>query len=319
MIYTVTLNPAIDKTVIIDGFAINKVNRISSVQLDPGGKGINVSKMVKNLQGKSIAIMISGGYNGQKLIEMLDEADIVFKSMPCKGETRVNVKIVDSKNGTFTDINEKGPTVTTKNLEAIHNYLEEKLNENDILVLAGSIPQGVPIDIYKTWSDVARSKGAKVILDADSEALSKGIEGKPFMIKPNQDELERYFGISFVDDSAMVGYAKRLIEKGLEYIVVSQGSKGCMLISKESAIKLAPINVQVRSTVGAGDSMVGAIATGLEEAFENKTEINFDTMRSIVAYGVAASSASIEKEGTIMGTRKRMNELHEGMARVSEG
>lgn len=310
MIYTITLNPAIDKAVVIDNFALDQVNRVSKMQLDPGGKGINVSKMVKNLHGESTAIMIAGGYNGKSLETMLDAIDISYKTIPCKGETRINVKVFDPTKMTFTDINEKGPEITTVNIEAIDRYLEEVLRVKDILVLAGSLPTGAPIDIYQRWCNVARLRGAKVILDAEGEALRQGVKGQPFMIKPNQEELESFFEVKFTKDEHVIYYAKRIIEMGVEYVIVSQGAEGVMLIAKNWEAKINGLKVKVKSTVGAGDSMVAAIAYKLVEIFTEKRSLTEATMREIVAYGVAASSASIEQEGSIMGQAKRINELY---------
>lgn len=311
MIYTITLNPAIDKAVTIDNFRVDEVNRVKTIQLDPGGKGINVSKMVKQLHGRSVAVMVTAGANGGLLQTMLRNENVVFKAIDCPGETRVNLKVFDPEKKTFTDINEPGPKVEAASIEAIDMYLKDVLRKNDIVTLSGSLPEGVAKDIYKHWCEVASVKGAKVILDADREALVKGLEGKPYMIKPNQDELEAYFGVTFSDDENMVQYTRTLIEKGIKIIVVSQGEEGCMLVTKDNVAKISPIDVTVKSTVGAGDSMVAGIAHGLEAAFEDGELLDFEKMIEIVTYGVASSSASIERAGTIMGEVERVNELYE--------
>lgn len=315
MIYTITLNPAIDKMVLVDDFGVDKVNRVTKVQQDPGGKGINVSKMVHNLEGSSIAVMIAGGHAGGLLKEMLDEIGIQAKVFECDGETRTNIKVCDIKNGTFTDINEPGPQVDVRLMKVLDDYLNQVLEAGDIVSLSGSLPKGVPDDIYQRWSNIARIKGAKVILDADGEILKKGIKGKPFMIKPNKEELERCFDLHFNKDEHIVYYARRIIEMGVSYVVVSQGEDGCLLISKEHNAKIRPLRVQVKSTVGAGDSMVAAIANCLDKS-EEKGEPDFDRMYKYVTYGVAASSASIEQDGSIMGTMDRINELYDRLTAV---
>ncbi len=268
MIYTITLNPAIDKAVTIDRFKVDEVNRISKVHQDPGGgKGINVSKMIHNLHGTSTAIYIAGGHTGRMLTEMVKDMGLTYKVVVCEGETRVNIKVCDPYKNTFTDINEPGPTIELENLEVIDNYLENVLCSNDVLVLAGSLPKGVPTDIYRRWSDMARIKGGvKVIMDAYGEVLVNGIKGKPFIVKPNQEELESFFDVKFTEDDHVIYYAKRLLDMGVSYVIVSQGgADGCMLISKDAVAKIPPIVVDVKSTVGAGDSMVAAIAHGVEE------------------------------------------------------
>lgn len=314
MIYTITLNPAIDKAVTVENFKVDKVNRVSAMQLDPGGKGINVSKMISNLGGLSTAIMVAGGYNGKQLEQMLDEIKITYETIPVEGETRINVKMFDPVNQTFTDINEKGPLVDGKIIEMIDRYLEKVLEEDDILILAGSIPAGAPADIYRRWCNMARIRGAKVILDAESEVLRQGVKGKPLIIKPNQEELESFFDVQFTKDEHVVYYSKRIIEMGVTYVIVSQGAEGVMIVAKDWEQKIPALKLKVKSTVGAGDSMVAAIAAGLEKAYRNGAEPDEQTMADIVAYGAAASSASIEQEGTIMGELDRIEELYKKIA-----
>lgn len=307
MIYTLTLNPAIDRTLYIQDFDKNKVNRIEMYREDPGGKGINVSKMVYQLGGESIAVMITGGYSGEKLESELQKGNIPFVSFKTEESTRTNLKLVDPINHTFTDINEPGPTITTELLDQIENFFNNELKENDIVVLAGSIPKGVATDIYQRWCTLCKSHGAKVILDADQQALRLGIQGQPYMIKPNQEELENFFGVKFESDEAMVLKAQEIIAQGVDTILVSQGADGCLLITAQNAVKFDAIRVKVKSTVGAGDSMVAAIAFGLDHSGESKPEV--DALADIVALGVAASSASIECEGTIMGSKTRIMEF----------
>lgn len=309
MIYTLTLNPAIDRTLYIQDFDKNKVNRIEMYREDPGGKGINVSKMIYQLDGESIAIMITGGYAGEKLEDELRKGHINFVSFKTNESTRTNLKIVDTVNHTFTDVNEAGPTITQGLLDQIDNYLEQVIKEDDILVLAGSIPRGVPTDIYYQWCTLCNKKGAKVILDADQQALKIGLHGKPFMIKPNQEELESYFGVKFESDEELITKSQELIDFGVSTILVSQGSKGCILITNEYSVKFDALKVKVKSTVGAGDSMVAAIAFGLD--LLGSVKVDAEKYSNIVALGVAASSASIECEGTIMGSKQRIYELKE--------
>lgn len=314
MIYTITLNPAIDKTVMIDDFGVDKVNRINKIQLDPGGKGINVSKMIQNLGGHSTAIMIAGGHSGDLLTDMLDDMNITYETIKCDGETRTNIKVCDMEKGTFTDINEPGPEVGIAILNTIDTYLERVLKPGDILSLSGSLPKGTPKDIYQRWCNMARVRGVKVLLDADGEVLKKGTKGKPFLIKPNQEELEHSFNFKFTKDEHVIYYAKRIIESGVSYVVVSQGEDGCILVSRDHSAKINPIRVNVKSTVGAGDSMVAAIAYCLDS--NQDEDIDFDKMYRYVAYGVAASSASIEQDGTIMGSKERIEDFYQQLTAV---
>ncbi|MDA3846882.1 MAG: 1-phosphofructokinase family hexose kinase, partial [Vallitaleaceae bacterium] len=231
MIYTVTLNPAIDKTVSVNGFEINEVNRVTSIREDAGGKGINVSKMINNFGGQSKAVLLAGGDSGRMLMCLMDDLALSYHVIANSGTTRTNVKVVDSLNHTFTDINEPGPNIDADALGVVDTYLNENLTGKDILVLAGSVPSGVPKDIYKHWCDMASHKGAKVILDADGEVFREGIKGKPYIIKPNQMELEQYFDMVFEDDVAMVEKTKELIAGGIYAVAISKGSEGCVLVT----------------------------------------------------------------------------------------
>lgn len=305
MIYTITLNPAIDKMVVVPEFAVDTVNRVQKIQMDPGGKGINVTKMVDSLGGQSTAIMVTGGHTGMQLEEALDKMAIKFEAFHCKGDTRINTKVVDEVNHTFTDINEPGPKIETETIEAINLFIDQNVKTDDVVVLAGSIPAGVPTDIYQRWSNMARINGAKVILDADGEVFAKGLKGKPFLIKPNEDEIAAHFGTTFKSQEDLIHHVRILISKGITYVVVSQGADGCLLVGERIAVKFDPIRVKVKSTVGAGDSMVAAIALGLSK---ESGDLDYK-MADIVALGVAASSASIEREGTIMGDKDRVRAL----------
>lgn len=309
MIYTLTLNPAIDRTLYINDFDKNKVNRIEMYREDPGGKGINVSKMVYQLGGESIAVMVTGGYAGEKLESELNKGNITYVSFKTDESTRTNLKIVDVANHTFTDINEPGPTITEDLLDSIETFFEKELKENDIVVFAGSLPKGVTPDVYYHWCMLCHEKGVKVILDADQEALKKGILGKPFMIKPNQEELESYFGQRCETDAELAEKAKEILALGVETILISQGKDGCLLVTQHQTVKFDALKVTIKSTVGAGDSMVAAIAYGLVQV--GTQNVSDEEFSNIVALGVAASSASIERDGTLMGNKERIYELKE--------
>lgn len=309
MIYTVTLNPAIDKTVVVNSFGIDQVNRAESVREDAGGKGINVSKMVKHLEGCSVAISIIAGSTGDFIENRLNEIGIETHNFRVEGKTRVNTKIVDPTKHTFTDVNEAGPFVEKNTLYDIERYLKRILTEEDVLVLSGSLPKGAPLDLYKTWSRIANENGTKVLLDADNEMLKEGIKGQPFLIKPNEKELETYFGEKLSTKADIVQKCKAIFEAGVKFIVLSLGADGCMLLSKDDVVVFQPIKVDVKSTVGAGDSMLAAIAYELN-ALDSDDELNMEQLIPMVSLGVAASSATIEQEGTIMGNSIRIRELY---------
>ena len=175
--------------------------------------------------------------------------------------------------------------------------------------MSGSLPKGAPVDLYKTWSEIANENGAKVLLDADNEMLKEGIKGEPFLIKPNEKELEAYFGEKITTKTDIIEKCGEIFAQGVSIIVVSLGADGCMLLTKDDAVSFEPIRVEVKSTVGAGDSMLAAIAYELN-ALDLTSSLDLDKLISIVSLGVAASSATIEQEGTIMGNSLRIRELY---------
>lgn len=292
MIYTVTLNPAIDKTIMIDDFTVNHVNRISDIIEDAGGKGINVSKMIKNLQGKSIALGLCAGKSGEFILSQMDDMGIEHFFIQGQGQTRTNIKIVDRQNKTFTDINEPGKPIDLADLKALEDLLFGKLSAGDFLIFAGSVPVNVPKDIYKKWTQKANDQGAKVIMDADREFLALGVQAGPYLIKPNISELESLFGKKIKDIDEAIELAKGLFQYGIQVIVISRGEAGCVMVTQENTWMIPSVDVPVKSTVGAGDSMVAALAYALDGSA---------SLEEAITLGVAASSASIMQEGTTMG------------------
>lgn len=308
MIYTLTMNPALDKTVICEGFTLDAVNRVSSIRIDPGGKGINVSNMVKQLGGRSEAVVASGGSTGSQLLKLIADKEIPYKAFDVGGDTRINTKVVDPTNGIFTDINEPGPQVTHDKLVEIKAYLRQVMAPGDLLVLAGSLPKGTTALFYQDLVVLGNEVGARVIVDADGENLKRSLLAKPFMIKPNEHELENYFDVVLDTDDKLLKAARQLIRDGIQCVVISLGEKGCMAVTEEGSLRINALKLEVKSTVGAGDSMVAGIAYYLDN-MEDKGPVTIKELAQAVRLGVASSSASIEQEGTLMGSRERVDEL----------
>lgn len=301
MIITVTLNPAIDKTVEINNLHINSVNRVSSVRLDAGGKGINVSKIIVSLGGKSKALGFLGGRAGTFIKNYLDEMQIENDFVVVDGETRTNLKIVDPIEHTNTDINEMGPQITGKDIEQLEKRLFEALDEQSIIIFSGSVPPNIEADIYQKWIKEAKEKGAKTILDADGEMMRLGIAAGPYLIKPNIHELERLLGKTITSIEEVITSARFLMkEHGIKVVVVSMGEKGALFLNEQTTILAEGISVEVKSTVGAGDSMVAALAYALDIGY---------TFQKAVTLAVAAGTANVMTYGTEPSSLELIDEL----------
>jgi len=300
MITTITINPAVDKTIEINNFNIGNVNRVASVRLDAGGKGINVSKVIKNLGSKSKAMGILSGNSGKFIKGYLDGINILNDFVFTQGETRTNIKVVDMINHTNTDINEAGPEVSLKDLNQVSDRVFNNINSDDIVILSGSVPSNVDKKIYGNWITKAKEKGAKAILDADGELLKYGILAGPYLVKPNIDELEGMFNkkINGVAETAEI--AKGLLEYGIIIVAVSLGSEGAVFVTKEKSIYARGLKVDVKSTVGAGDSMVAALAYSIEKGL---------SFEETVKLAVATGAANVMTEGTKASDIKTIIEL----------
>lgn len=265
MIYTVTLNPAVDKTIYVDNFTLDAVNRVSSIRQDAGGKGINVSKTIQQLGGTSTAVAFLGGASGSFITSALDETGIPVRAFAAEGDTRTNTKVVDLVSHTYTDINEPGAAVTKAMLDDALAILALEINPGDIVVLSGSLPAGAPTKTYATWTRACRKAGARVFLDADGEALVEGLAAKPSLIKPNEVELGRMLGRELADDDSIIAAAQELVDDGIEQVMVSMGGAGAIFVTDKGAYRLHQPAVEVISTVGAGDSVVAALAYAADQ------------------------------------------------------
>lgn len=300
MIITVTMNPAIDKTALIKKFTVGGLNRLTNPISDMGGKGINVSKAIKALGGESLCTGFIAGENGQWIIQQLENMNIQHDFIKVEGNTRVNLKILD-ESMTLTELNEVGQKISKEDLELLIHKLNKLTQKDDIVILAGSVPLGIKHDIYAKMINDLKKKEVKVILDADGDLFKEGIEACPFLIKPNKYELCQYFNLNQnCSNDELIEKAKTLLTKGIQVIVISLGSKGAIFLTNHQTIFVKGINVKAHSAVGAGDSMVGAIAYGLSQ--------NFD-LDPLIRLAVATSAGAVMSEGTKPPTRDVVDSL----------
>lgn len=300
MIYTVTLNPALDKTVEIPGMALDTVNRITEMRTDPGGKGINVSKVIAKLGGESCAVGILGGGSGKMLEKLLENENFTTQFRFVEGQTRTNLKIIDREGHTNTDINEPGLTVTAAELDALLRELLAELRPGDIVVLAGSLPKGAPQDTYRTWTAACKKAGARVFLDADGALLAEGLKAAPYLIKPNDGELSRLAGKKLETLEELTAEGRRLLERGIERVVISLGGRGALYLRKGSTIYAEGLKVPVGSTVGAGDSVVAALAYAEAQGLSEEEAVRLST---------AAGAANVMCSGTQAAEREAVEAL----------
>ncbi len=297
MIITLTLNPALDKTANIAPLVPGGLNRIESSTIDAGGKGINVSKLIKNLGGKSIATGFVGGSTGSALLAMLDNLSLVHDFIDVEGTTRINLKLLDKVNG-ITEVNDPGVQVTKKEEEALlaklYSFIEntpENASEKTLFVLAGSMHKDASKDFYRELTKNLKARNAIVFVDADGEAFKEALKAEPDFIKPNKEELLRHFGIEKdVTQDELIDLCRELIKMhNVGMVALSLGHEGAIFVTKDTCAVAPVLKVKVSSTVGAGDSMVGAVAY----AFANNLSFE-DTIK----YAMACSAGAVTTEGT---------------------
>lgn len=302
MIVTVTMNPAIDKTVDIGKFERGDLNRIKRVEIDAGGKGINVSKTIRELGGESIATGFVGGTSGTIIKQVLTDLGLKTDFVEVKGETRTNLKVVE-ETGEVTELNEPGPEVSKEQLNDLLNRLEGYANPDTLFVLAGSIPAGIPTDIYRKITEQVHQKGAKVLLDADGVLFSESLKGKPDMLKPNRSELERYYQMDYrASEQELVSMGEKLLDQGVSMAAISLGQMGAIFLTKGKRYRCPGLRVKAHSTVGAGDALVAAMAYSWDEKLPLETCIRLC---------MGASAGAVTSIGTKPPKRSLVDELVE--------
>lgn len=289
MIYTVTLNPALDRTVYVDDFSLGEVNRAIRDRSDAGGKGINVSKTLNVFDCESLALALLGGSVGKQIEKQLATLKVDCWPFYIEGETRTNTKIVDEKARINTDINIAGPIVKQEIIDNMLTLLLRIVEPTDIVILSGSLPQGVESTIYKRWIETLRTKGVCTFLDADGEAFKQGIQARPYLVKPNVHELSQYVQKELSSTEEILETAQELLDKGIECLIVSRGAEGALFITQNSAYSAPALSVEVGSTVGAGDALVAGMAYARQHQME---------MAEAIKLSMATAAASVIQAGT---------------------
>lgn len=279
MIYTLTLNPSLDYIVELDHVSLGELNRTKHESKFPGGKGINVSQVLKRLDVDSNALGFIGGFTGDFINNFLKSLMINTDFVKVNEDTRINVKL---KSQQETEINAKGPRITEADLEALKWKIRE-LTSEDTLVLAGSVPSSMPKSTYEELVKICNENRTTFVVDAEGELLKKVIPFKPFLIKPNHHELGDLFNTVLTTCEDVIPYGRELVKQGAENVIVSLAGNGAVLINKDYVLKATVPKGEVKSSVGAGDSMVA----GFLAAF-----VKTNSVEEAFRFSVAAGSAT---------------------------
>lgn len=294
MIITVCLNPAVDKMVTVDCFVPGGTNRVLSVRRDPGGKGINVAKMVRRLGGDTLALGIVGGENGAYIRNQFSEMGIPHDFISREEPTRTNYKIADKRRLNTTELNEPGYPITEAQLEKVWKSIAAHVRPGDTVVLAGTNPPGVADDTLANWIEKLNALQAVTVLDTSGLPLKLGIAAKPKIIKPNMAELSEIFGeqIHYLRDA--IAAARQVVQGGVERVIVSMGGDGAIFVTEDGVLRGHGINVPVQSTVGCGDVMLASLLYDLERGEDWE-----ETARRAIATGTANATCSGTEPPTV--------------------
>ena len=287
MITGVCLNPSFDKTVEVDALALGEVNRIRSVRVDMGGKGVNVAVVARRLGLDALCIGCMGEQGAQHFTRLMDEEGLPHRFLTVPGAVRTNLKVVSRDGKGVTELNEPGAPLSGKAMEDFFGLAKEEAARSEYVVLTGSLPPGCPDN---TYGELIRAMGGtRCILDAGGPVLRLGAEAGPFLLKPNLAELEQALGAQLRTLRAIRDAALIFLRKGASHVVVSMGAMGAMYVSEARTLYAPALRVEARSTVGAGDAMVGGMLLGLQKSGD---------MAQAFRYGIAAGAASVMTEGT---------------------
>lgn len=303
MILTLTINPAVDRNVMVDRLAFEDRGYILSTSDTQGGRGINASRVVHLFGGKTLAIAAVGGETGKRFKEMTASCSFPMDLVSTEQELRTNLTITD-KQGLTVKLNEVGPRLSQKELDRVTERVEEKLSGATWFMICGSLPPGVPTTYYRDLIEVARKRGVKTLLDTDGDALLHGMEANPSIVSPNQPETERLLNRALITRSQIIEAVGRLHAMGAESVVMSLGSRGAVARSGDDTIEALPPRIDAVSPIGAGDALAAALTWAMDQG---------RPFMDAVRWGVAAGTASAKLPGltfaNLEATREVYNEV----------
>ena len=309
MIYTITFNPALDYTVQVEKFEIGKINRTKSENILAGGKGLNVSIILKRLGIENTALSFIAGFTGKELERKIRQYNIETEFIETnRGYTRINVKISSLEKNSLiqeseTALNGNGPEITENDIEKLLQKIQN-INSNDIVILSGNIPKCINENIYEIICKKLNEKNVLFIVDATKELLMNVLKFKPFLIKPNKEELEETFNEKIESKEEIIEHAKKLQKMGAQNVLVSLGGDGAILVTNEN--KEYFINApkgKVLNTVGAGDSMVAGFIAG----YEKSGEYEYAFKMGVATGSASAFSMSLATKEEVVNLLKEIN------------
>jgi 1-phosphofructokinase family hexose kinase len=300
MIYTLTLNPAIDRELTVTEVQFDAVLSAVKSQVDFGGKGFNVSRLLKSMGMPSTALGFVGGRTGERLRSGLEALDIQTDFVWITGETRTNISIVTERHDHYIKVNEKGPLVDEAKQRELLDKIASTAAAGDWWVLAGSLPPGVPDSFYAQIIETLNERNAVTVLDTTGESLRLGCEAKPFLVKPNAEEAQKLTGLP-VDTLPQIAIAAaELRNLGAQNVVISLGKKGALLQTMDESWLVRSPKIKEKNPIGAGDSMVGGLVWALTQGI---------SLKEALGWGVASGAASASLSGTEVGSRLLIEEL----------
>ena len=300
MIYTLTLNPAVDRELTVPAMEFNSVLRASESRVDFGGKGFNVSRLLKGMEASSTAVGFLGGRAGELLQDGLQSLGIGTDFVWVAGETRTNISIVTQSHDHYLKVNEKGPLVDAAKQQELLDKIDALAKPGDWWVLAGSLPPGVADDFYAQVVRVLNKHEAQAILDTTGESLRIGCAEKPYLVKPNAEEAHALTGLPMESPSEIAAAAAEIRRLGAQNVVISMGKSGALLNTAEGTWLAHSPKIKEKNPIGAGDSMVGGLVWALTQGI---------ALKEALGWGVASGAATASLPGTEVGSRPLIEEL----------
>ncbi len=300
MLYTLTLNPAVDRELTVPAVEYDSVLRATKSQVDFGGKGFNVSRLLKGLGVESTAVGFLGGKAGEMLEEGLQSLGIGTYFVWVAGETRTNISIVTEAGGHYIKVNEKGPLIDSVKQQELLDRIETLARAGDWWVMAGSLPPGVPESFYAQIVKVLQAHGAMTLLDTAGEALRLGCQEKPYLVKPNAEEAHVLTGLPMETPAEIAAGAAEIRKLGAQNVVVSMGKAGALLHTADETWLVHTPKIKEKNPIGAGDSMVGGLVSALSSG---------RSLKDSLAWGVASGAATASLSGTEVGSLELIETL----------